>query len=355
MKIALPDGRSYPIHIGQGLLAKAGELIDAPRTIIITDENVAPHWLDRLTENLNIGFDVIVLPAGEATKSFNLLEQLLNELLGLKPDRKTLLIALGGGVVGDITGFAASILLRGVPFVQIPTTLLSQVDSSVGGKTGINSEYGKNLIGSFYQPQAVIIDPDTLSTLPDRELRAGFGEVIKAACIHSETFFAWLEKNHLAILNRDTAALTHTITQSVQIKATIVEQDEREAGVRALLNLGHTFGHALEVELAYDGTLVHGEAVAIGMAMAFTYCANQGICSEVDAKRVIALIESSDLPVTAHDWPTAETLLAHMQQDKKAENGELTLVLARTIGDCFIEKQVDCASMVDFLRKYGQN
>ncbi len=355
MKITLPDGRSYPIHIGQGLLTKLGELVKAPRAIIITDENVAEHWLDTVTDNLAIGYDVIVLPAGEATKSFNLLEQLLNELLGLQPDRKTLLIALGGGVIGDITGFAASILLRGVPFVQIPTTLLSQVDSSVGGKTGINTEYGKNLIGSFYQPQAVIIDTNTLSSLPDRELRAGFAEVIKVACITDVDFFEWLEAHSNQVLSQDTEALTHAITQSVRIKAEIVEQDEREAGVRALLNLGHTFGHALELEYAYDGTLVHGEAVAIGMVMAYEYSALEGLCRADDALRVGKLIKDSDLPVRVPDWPNAETLLSHMQQDKKAEDGKLTFILAKAIGKCVVQKSIDTTSMLDFLQKYRQD
>ena len=353
--IQLPDGRHYPIHIGEGLIEQAENHIQARRAIIITDENVALHWLEALKQALPAVSDVIILPAGEATKSFAQLESLLDQLLSLKPDRKTTLIALGGGVIGDLTGFAASILLRGVPFVQIPTSLLSQVDSSVGGKTGINSRHGKNLIGSFYQPQAVLIDTNTLSTLPERELKAGFAEVIKAACIHDAGFYTWLEENHTAVLNRETAALTHAIEQSVQIKADIVMQDEREAGIRALLNLGHTFGHALEVEYSFDGRLVHGEAVAIGLAMAYDYSAKAGLCTLEEAARVKALISGSGLPITVESWPSVDTLITHMRQDKKAEQGALTFILLRAIGDCFIEKSVNEQSMIDFLQEYCQN
>lgn len=349
MDITLPDGRSYPIHIGSGLLAKASELINTNRGIIVTDENVAEHWLEALQDSLTFNTDTIILPSGEASKSFELLEILINELLSLKPDRKTTLIAFGGGVVGDITGFAASILMRGIPFVQIPTTLLSQVDSSVGGKTGINTEAGKNLVGSFYQPQAVIIDTDTLSTLPERELSAGFAEVIKAAAIANAQFFRWLETNHKAVLALKPEPLTHAITESIKIKANIVEQDEREAGIRALLNLGHTFGHALEAEFEYDGTLVHGEAVAIGMAMAFAYSA-----PETDAARLNQLLEQSGLPTQPPEWPDSDILVEHMQGDKKANAGKITLILVKSIGDAFIKKDVKPKALVDFIEKYRQ-
>lgn len=356
MHISLPDGRSYPIHIGEGLIRKAGEYISSPRVIIVTDNNVEKHWLKPLLSSLSDKqVDHITLPAGEATKSFSQLEQLLDKLLSMKPDRKTTLIALGGGVIGDITGFAASTLLRGVPFIQIPTSLLAQVDSSVGGKTGINSKHGKNLIGSFYQPQAVIIDTETLSTLPDREMKSGFAEVIKSAIIADADFFSWLEDNHQAILNRDAGAVSHAINKSVEIKADIVMQDERESGVRALLNLGHTFGHALEVEYGYDGRLTHGEAVAVGIAMAFAYCAENNICPAEDASRCNALIEKSDLPVKLPEWPATETILGHMQADKKSENGKITLVLPHAIGDCFIEKDADDSMVVDFIDNYRQN
>ncbi len=349
MDITLPDGRSYPIHIGSGLLAKVSKLIDTKRAIIVTDENVAEHWLDSLQDHTTFNTDTIVLPAGEASKSFELLEILLNELLALEPDRNTTLIAFGGGVVGDITGFAASILMRGVPFVQIPTTLLSQVDSSVGGKTGINTDAGKNLVGSFYQPQAVIIDTDTLSTLPARELRAGFAEVIKASVVNNAEFFRWLETNHKAVLALELEPLTHAISESVKIKAAIVEQDEREGGIRAMLNLGHTFGHALEAEFDYDGTLVHGEAVAIGMAMAFAHSA-----PETDTARLNQLLTQSGLPTQPPEWPDSEALVEHMKHDKKADDGKITLILVRSIGECYIEKAVDAASLVDFIEKYRQ-
>lgn len=349
MDITLPDGRSYPIYIGEGVLARISELISTKRGIIVTDENVAEHWLDALHDATDFQTDTIILPAGEASKSFELVEVLLNQVLALHPDRNTTFLAFGGGVIGDITGFAASILLRGVPFVQIPTSLLSQVDSSVGGKTGINTAAGKNLVGSFYQPQAVIIDTQTLSTLPERELRAGFAEVIKAAAIADAAFFRWLEANHKDVLNLDPAAITHAIEQSVAIKAKIVEQDERESGIRALLNLGHTFAHALETEFGYDGTLVHGEAVAIGMAMAYDYHA-----PETDAVRMKQLLEQSGLMTQPLEWPEAEMLIEHMKHDKKAEDGEITLILPQLIGEAFIKKSVDTASLLDFIKKYQQ-
>jgi 3-dehydroquinate synthase len=347
LTISLPDGRTYPIFIGSGLEAKLTEITKDKRAIFITDEEVAPHWLGHFAKNS----ESVTVGSGESTKSFSNLESLLDQLLELNPDRKTLLIALGGGVVGDLTGFAASIILRGVPFIQIPTTLLSQVDSSVGGKTGINTQYGKNLIGSFYQPQAVLIDTNTLNTLPDREVRSGFSEIIKAACIADAEFFAWLEEHHQQILQREPAFLQEAIQRSVAIKAKIVEQDEREAGKRALLNLGHTFGHALEKEFAYDGSLTHGEAVAIGTIMAYDYAAREGLCNRADAERVRKLIELSGLVTKPPHWPDAQTMVKAMRQDKKAENGKLTFILPHGIGKAEVHKSASTDSILNYLQE----
>lgn len=360
--ITLPDGRNYPIIIEAGCLASLGSDVkaraEAKRVIIVTDEHVAAHWLSDVEEQfekVDIRYDTITLPAGEATKSFSQLEKLLNQLLALQPDRKTLLIALGGGVIGDITGFAASILLRGVPFIQIPTTLLSQVDSSVGGKTGINTVFGKNLVGSFYQPLAVYIDPNTLSTLPRRQMRAGFAEVIKAAAIKDSLFFEWLEENHSAVLSQKIDALRYAIEQSVHIKAQIVMQDEHEKGVRALLNLGHTFGHAFEAQAGYDGSLMHGEAVALGMVMAMDYSSDTQLCASDDADRVADLLAAANLPYRADDVPfeiTPQQMLTHFQSDKKTKNGEFTFILSRGIGHAIVEENVNREKLTLFLNDW---
>jgi 3-dehydroquinate synthase len=287
-----------------------------------------------------------VIPSGEETKNFHHFEQLLDAILSLKPDRYTTLIALGGGVVGDITGFAASVVLRGIPFIQVPTTLLAMVDSSVGGKTGINTNFGKNMIGSFYQPLAVIADTTTLKTLPEREIQAGFAEIIKYGLIDDAAFFTQLEEEKISV--------TQAISASCLAKARIVAQDERESGKRALLNLGHTFGHALETEMGYDGTLLHGEAVAIGMTLAFEFSAEQAICSRADAARVKACIASYGLPTSPLDiashW-NVKALMRHMAADKKAKDDALTLILAKAIGQSFIAEKVDAAAIQAFWKK----
>lgn len=343
--------RSYDILIGSHLLREAGELIaphlSIPKVFIITDENVAPHYLTPLTESLSasgIESNAIILPAGEQTKSFDVLQDVLNQILEHKPERNTTLIALGGGVIGDLTGFAASILLRGVPFIQIPTSLLSQVDSSVGGKTGINTAYGKNLVGSFYQPKQVIIDVKTLDTLSDRELRAGYAEVVKYGLIGDNAFFEWLDKHVERILARDAEALTHAICTSCKAKAAVVVADETEKGKRALLNLGHTFGHALELEAGYSEHLVHGEAVSLGMVMAFALSAHLEMSSANDTETVHTHLQKAGLPVDLAQIPIkweADTLLSHMYADKKVSGGKLVFVLVNSIGDAIMEKNID--------------
>jgi 3-dehydroquinate synthase len=349
LTVALGE-RSYPIHIGADLLTQTGALLKenfAPkRCIIVSDENVAPLYAETVATSLEaeaIQHHRFTLPAGEATKSFAQLQALLESILALSPDRQTAIIALGGGVVGDIAGFTASILLRGVPFVQIPTSLLAQVDSSVGGKTGINSSHGKNLIGSFYQPKMVLIDTETLRTLPPRELRAGFAEVVKYGCIHDAAFLRWLEEHGTALLAGDAAHLTHAIRTSCAIKAEIVSQDEREAGKRALLNFGHSFGHALEQVCGYDGRLLHGEAVAIGMVMALDYSARTGQCSPEDKTRLAALLRQHNLPITAKHLGLQQKLdpiLQAMQKDKKNEQQGLTLILTHQPGQAHIAKAI---------------
>ncbi len=347
--------RSYPIHIGKDLLAQCGKLIAerAPsnRLIIITDEQVAAagDHLKRLQTSLQqhaVQTEVMTLPAGESTKSFPHLEKLLNDLLALKPDRKTTLIALGGGVVGDITGFAASILLRGVPFIQIPTTLLAMVDSSVGGKTGIDTAFGKNLIGSFYQPRAVIADVTTLDTLPERQSRAGYAEVVKYGLIDMPEFFERLEAKQ--------AGREELVETSCRAKARIVAEDEKEEGKRALLNLGHTFGHALELQTGYGDSLLHGEAVAIGMVMAFQFSERLGLCPAEDTKRVIVHLQENGLPVSPLDiqpeW-SVDALITAMQQDKKATDGQLNFILVRGIGRAYIAKDVDAGAVHSFLHE----
>lgn len=347
--------RSYDIAIGQGMLARAGELLKPllkrPRVIIVTDENVAPLYAGALEESLKaqgIASQCITLPAGEKTKSFAGLEQLTDALFALSPDRFTTLVALGGGVIGDITGFAASILLRGVDFVQIPTTLLAQVDSAVGGKTGINTKHGKNLIGSFYQPKLVIADISTFATLPRRELLAGYAEVVKYGVINDASFFAWLEQNGEAALAGDKKALAHAVRESCKAKADIVAQDEREAGLRALLNFGHTLGHAFEAEAGFDDTLLHGEAVALGMALALRLSVMRGLCKPEEYERVREHLAKVGLPTRPSDiakkWDKA-ALIQHCFQDKKARDGGLTFVLAEKIGKTNIFHDVKASEL----------
>ncbi|MDB2324201.1 3-dehydroquinate synthase [Alphaproteobacteria bacterium] len=344
--------RAYDITIGNGLIAGAdevlGDIVAGRQIVIITDDNIAPLHLAALEKSVGRvarRCDAIIIPAGEASKSMAVLAQLLDDILGLGVDRGLLIIALGGGVIGDLAGFAAASLLRGVDFVQMPTSLLAQVDSSVGGKTGVNAKRGKNLIGAFYQPKAVLADTGALDSLPARELRAGYAEVVKYGLLGDATFFDWLEGHGDAVLARSPDALRHAIKTSCAAKARIVEADEREAGQRALLNLGHTFAHAFEAEGKYDGRLLHGEAVAAGMGVAFALSAKLGLCIDADWQRCRAHLQASNLPASNHDLGAgnakAEALIAHMQHDKKVLNGKLRFVLARAIGDAFVADDVD--------------
>jgi 3-dehydroquinate synthase len=351
--------RSYDIHVGTGLLAQAGALIAPllarPRTVIVTDETVAALHVPALQASLDragIASDTITLPPGEGSKSFAQLAALCDGLLAHGVERKDVVIALGGGVIGDLTGFAASILKRGCRFVQIPTTLLAQVDSSVGGKTGINTAAGKNLIGSFHQPILVLADTGVLATLPPRQLRAGYAEVVKYGLINDTDFFSWCEANGAAVLAGDSAALRYAVAYSCKAKADIVAADERETqDVRALLNLGHTFGHAYEAEAGYSEALLHGEAVAIGMADAFRYSAHIGLCPAADAARVIAHLNAVGLPTRNPLPATAEVLAQHMVHDKKAEAGQLTFILTRGIGRSFVQKGVRLDDVARYLHQ----
>lgn len=345
--------RSYEILVGTGLLARAGELlaphVPGKRAIIVTDTNVAVRYAATLSEALQaagIRCERVVVNPGEGSKSFAVFEQVAEQILAMQPDRKTALIALGGGVVGDLTGFVASSLLRGVPFLQVPTTLLAQVDSSVGGKTAINTRAGKNLLGSFYQPGMVLIDLDTLKTLPPREMRAGYAEIIKYGLIADAEFYHWCLQNAAALLSGDVAALQHAVLKSCSMKAAIVAEDEREADRRALLNFGHTFGHALEAETGYSDRLLHGEAVAMGMVLACQLSARMG---GVDGNVAAALAEHfTQLGMPARlqdieaDW-TVETIARHFASDKKTESGALTFIVLDAIGKARVAKQVDPA------------
>jgi len=349
-------GRSYDIVIGPGLIDRAGALcrplLARPRVIIVSDETVAQLYGARLAASFDkagIRSAAVTVPAGEGSKEFAAFGRLMNDLLDQRPDRKTTLVALGGGVVGDLTGFAAAVLLRGVDFVQVPTTLLAQVDSSVGGKTGINTRHGKNLVGAFYQPRLVLADTEVLDSLPRREMLAGYAEVAKYGLIDQPDFFAWCEKNGAALLAGDAAQRAHAIEQSCLAKARIVAADEHETtDLRALLNLGHTFGHALEAETGFGPDLLHGEAVGAGMAMAFDLSARLGLCPPADAERVRHHLGSIGLPVrlrsiggdNRRQWQ-ARRLIDHMRGDKKAEGGNLTFVLVRGIGKAFVSRDVD--------------
>ncbi len=343
--------RSYDIVVGDGVLAEAGArlaaLLPGRRVIVVTDEHVAPLHLEALTRSLakpGITTRQTVLPAGEATKDFAHLERLIEGLLDLGIERDTVLLALGGGVVGDITGFAAATALRGIDFVQLPTTLLAQVDSSVGGKTGINTRHGKNLVGAFHQPRLVLADSGVLETLPRRELQAGYAEIVKYGLIGDPDFFAWLEGHGADVLDGDHAAIRHAVVTSCRAKASIVAADEREAGKRALLNLGHTFGHALEAETGFGNTLLHGEAVAIGMVMAFDLSVRLGLCPPDDADRVRRHIAAVGLPTGTEFAPAVlwnpARLVGHMARDKKVKDGRLTLILTRGIGRAFVTQEV---------------
>jgi len=349
-------GRSYDILIGPALIDRAGDLsaglLASRRIIIVTDETVAPLYGARLAASfgkVGVTATTVTVPAGEGSKEFAAFGRLMNALLDQRPDRKVTLVALGGGVVGDLTGFAAASLLRGVDFIQVPTTLLAQVDSSVGGKTGINTRHGKNLIGAFYQPRLVLADTEVLDTLPRRELLAGYAEVAKYGLIDDAAFWDWCEQNGAAVLAGDAAKRTYAIEQSCLAKARIVAADERETtDLRALLNLGHTFGHALEAETGFGSELLHGEAVGAGMAMAFDLSAKLDLCPSGDAARVRRHLGAVGLPVRLRTiggdnhrtWDAAK-LIEHMRGDKKAEAGKLTFILARGIGKAFVTREVD--------------
>jgi len=348
--VALP-GRAYDVHIGPGLLVRAGALIapllHRPRVAVVTDDTVGALHLDALRAGLAAsGTEMVALslPPGEATKSWPHLQRCTEWLLEQKVERRDVVVALGGGVIGDLVGFAAAILRRGVRFVQIPTSLLAQVDSSVGGKTGINAPQGKNLIGAFHQPALVLADVSVLGTLARRDFLAGYGEVVKYGLLGDATFFDWLEAQGPAAADGDMTARIHAVRRSVEMKARIVERDETEQGDRALLNLGHTFCHALESATGYSDRLLHGEGVAIGCALAFDLSARLGLCSQEDPSRVRAHLRAmgmkTDLSDIAGDLPDADALVALMGQDKKVVDGKLRFILARGIGDAFVTSDV---------------
>lgn len=361
--VALGD-RAYDIVIGRGVLASLGERVAAlrpgVRTAIVTDRTVAKYWLEPAEASLaaaGIPTSRIVVEEGEISKTYAGLEKVSEALIAAKIERNDLVIALGGGVVGDLAGFAAAILRRGVDFVQVPTSLLAQVDSSVGGKTGINSPQGKNLLGAFHQPVLVIADTAVLDTLSPRQFRAGYAEVAKYGVLGDEAFFTWLEKNHSDIF-KGGAAREHAIATSCRAKAGVVSRDERETGERALLNLGHTFGHALEAATGFSDRLFHGEGVAIGMTLAAQFSAKLGMIGEADAARVERHLVDAGLPTRLQDiagfaqegLADADALMALMAQDKKVKRGKLTFILLEAVGRAVIAKDVEPAPVRDFLK-----
>jgi 3-dehydroquinate synthase len=359
--------RGYDIVVGGGLLAQAGALmrpvLRQDRVVVVTDTNVAALHLRRLEAGLDdagISHAAIVLPPGEQTKDFRHFQKLAEDLLGFGIERRTTLVALGGGVVGDLTGFAAATLLRGLAYVQIPTTLLAQVDSSVGGKTAIDTIHGKNLVGAFHQPALVLADMDTLATLSRRELLAGYAEVVKYGLIRDRAFFEWLDAAAPGLVAGDAAARREAVLQSCAAKAEIVASDEREEGERALLNFGHTFGHALETEIGFGDALLHGEAVALGMRLAFDLSVRLGLCPEHAAQRVRRHYAAVGLPLALGGTANAralspDALLRHMRRDKKVRDGKITLILARDIGDAFISREVPEGLLREFLAAEAAN
>lgn len=359
VRVDLP-GRAYDIRIGAGLLARAGGLVGPllrrPRVAVVTDETVSRlHWptMQAALARDGIAAEALVLPPGEATKGWEHLARTVEWLLEQKVERQDVVVALGGGVVGDLAGFAAAVLRRGVRFVQVPTTLLAQVDSSVGGKTGINTPQGKNLVGAFHQPSLVIADTALLATLPPRDFLSGYGEVAKYGLLGDVRFFEWLETQSAAILAREVEALDRIVRRSCEMKARIVERDETEEGDRALLNLGHTFAHALEAATGYSHRLLHGEAVAVGLGLAFDLSARLGLCSQEDPSRVRAHLETMGARTNLADIPGSlpgpEGLLTLMGQDKKAVAGQLRFVLARGIGHTFVARDVPTRAVLEVL------
>ncbi len=345
--------RSYPIYIGADLIGRADLTtphVSGERVAIVTNETVAPFYLGRTSAAFAAYNPIdVVLPDGEKYKTLDVLNRIFDALLKNRCDRRTTLVALGGGVIGDMTGFAAATYQRGVPFIQVPTTLLAQVDSSVGGKTGVNHPLGKNMIGAFYQPRAVIVDTSSLNTLPDRELSAGLAEVIKYGLIRDAEFFAWLEQNIDKLLTRDTNVLAYAIERSCRNKAEVVTADERESGVRALLNLGHTFGHAIETGLGY-GEWLHGEAVGAGMALAADMSRRLGWLRDADVARIQRLLQRARLPVNAPAPMTPERFMDLMSVDKKVQAGKLRLVLLKGIGEAVITDKFPATALDETLR-----
>lgn len=343
LSVALGD-RSYPIFIGTNLLSNPriySPHIHGQQVFIVTNETIAPIYLEQLKNNL-LGFSIatVILPDGEAHKNLTTLNEIFTALLAERHNRTTTLVALGGGVVGDMTGFAAACYQRGVNFIQIPTTLLSMVDSSVGGKTGVNHAMGKNMIGAFYQPQAVVADISLLKTLPAREVSAGLAEVIKYGLISDYDFFVWLEQNIELLIEGDEAALSYAVLRSCKNKADVVAQDEHEGGIRAILNFGHTFGHAIETAQGY-GNWLHGEAVAAGMVMAADLSMRRGDISAADLRRVIHLLERANLPIKAPQDMTSEQFIELMGVDKKVLDGRLRLVLLTSLGCATVTSDID--------------
>jgi 3-dehydroquinate synthase len=360
--VALGD-RSYEVRIEDGLLDRSEEALEPfarnGRLIAVTDENVWAAQGPRLQAGCpGIELAPIAVPPGEGSKSFDTLSSVIGRMLGLGIERSDHIVALGGGVIGDLAGFAAAIVNRGCGFVQIPTSLLAQVDSSVGGKTGINVEAGKNLVGAFHQPSLVLIDPACLDTLDPRQTRAGYAEIAKYALIEDAPFFAWLEANAGAVLAGEPGARRHAIATAVAGKARIVAEDEKEtSGRRALLNLGHTFGHALEAEIGYSERLIHGEAVSIGMVLAFDFSVEHSLCPPEDAARVRAHLAACGLPVSLREAGIAATgkrLTEHMMLDKKKAGGRIAFILARGIGRAFVDKGVEMADVENFLDRQMQ-
>ncbi len=354
---------SYDIIIEHGLLSELGALISKkfgkPKTFIVTDSNIAVHWLKQTIESLSaqgMSPKVLEVPVGESTKSFINLEKIIDQLLESKVDRDSVLIALGGGVIGDLAGFAGAVTLRGIKVIQVPTTLLSQVDSSVGGKTGVNVRQGKNLVGSFHQPSLVAIDTQVLQTLPSRQLFAGYAEVLKYGLIKDRSFFDWLELNGKKVLEGDKLAQQFAIFTSCRIKAEIVEADEKEKNLRAILNFGHTFGHALEAEAGYDGNLLHGEAVSIGMVLAIELSKSLGYLSGQDAGRAVEYIRNIGLPTNINSIEGSTSwhpdgIIQHMQHDKKVSNGQLRFVLIKGIGEAYLTADVERNDIYSVIEK----
>ena len=350
LDVALGD-RSYPIYIGQGLLSQEliGRHVRASQVLIVTNESIAPLYLQRVVDSLSaLKCDTLILPDGEQHKTLATLERIFDCLMENRHSRTTTLVALGGGVIGDMVGFAAACYQRGVDFIQVPTTLLAQVDSSVGGKTAVNHPRGKNMIGAFHQPKAVIIDTEVLNTLPPRELSAGIAEVIKYGLIRDQAFYQWLVEHLDALCQRDPVIMAQAIYESCRNKAEVVADDETEQGNRALLNLGHTFGHAIETATGYSQWL-HGEAVATGMVMAAGFSAHLGWLENKDVQAITSLLQKAKLPIAPPQGMTADDFLKHMAVDKKVLDGRLRLVLLRAIGDAVVTADFSYQALEDFL------